>query len=66
MRWTVEPDGSEVALCAGWELRLTPFGGSRWKVEARSLGGGRSYKRATTARGEADARQLAARLAEGS
>ncbi len=63
MRWTVEADGSEVARHTGWELRLTPFGGSRWKVEARSLGELRSYRRATTVGEQADARELASYLA---
>lgn len=59
LKWTIEPDGSQVALCAGWELRITPFPAKRWKVEARATSGARAYWRRTAVGDEAAARHLA-------
>jgi len=64
LQWTVERDGTEVVRHVDWELRLTPFVGERWRVEARSLGGERSYRWATTVGEKADARERAAGLVE--
>lgn len=59
LKWTVEPDGSQVAHRAGWELRITPFPGKRWKVEVRATHGARVYHRRTALGDEAMARHLA-------
>jgi len=59
LRWTIEPDGSQVAACAGWELRITPFPAKRWKVEARATAGPRAYRRCTALGDESTARRLA-------
>ena len=36
--WVKAPDGSEAAVYDGWELRLRPLSGERWKIEACALG----------------------------